>query len=55
MDKKNGIKCTVENCHYNNAHSCEANSIEVRPMGNGVAESCEGTSCSTFKKHDARA
>lgn len=53
MDK-NQVKCSVENCHYNNNRSCEAGSIEVRPMGDGTAETCDGTSCSTFKKHDAR-
>ena len=55
MENKNQIKCSVENCHYNNSHCCVADSIEVRPMGNGVAETCEGTSCSTFKKHEAKA
>jgi hypothetical protein len=47
------IKCSVENCHYNKSHMCQAENIEVSAMGDGVAETCDGTSCSTFKKHEA--
>lgn len=52
--QKNQVKCTVENCHYNNKHTCQAQSIEINPMGDGVAETCDGTNCSTFQKHNAR-
>ena len=53
-ESKSSIKCTVENCHYNSNHACQAEGIEVSAMGDGKAETCDGTSCSTFKKHDAR-
>lgn len=52
--QKNQVRCTVENCHYNNKRTCQAESIEINPMGDGVAETCDGTNCSTFQKHNAR-
>lgn len=52
--EKTPIKCTVENCQYNKSQMCKAESIEVSAMGDQVAETSDGTSCSTFQKHDAR-
>jgi hypothetical protein len=43
------VKCGVENCHYNNKLMCHANKLEVNPMGDGRAETSDGTSCTTFK------
>ena len=42
------IKCNVSNCYYNDQHFCSANSIEVNAMGDGHAETSDGTACSTF-------
>ena len=46
------VKCSVENCQYNEGKMCQAQSIEVNAMGDGKAESSLGTSCSTFKDQD---
>jgi Domain of Unknown Function (DUF1540). len=54
-DSSENIKCTVENCHYNDNNLCQAESIEVNAMGNGKAETCDGTSCSTFKNQNWQA
>lgn len=43
------IKCSVENCQYNKSKMCKADNIEVNAMGDNVAETCDGTCCSTFK------
>jgi hypothetical protein len=42
------IKCNVTNCYYNDQHFCSANAIEVNPMGDGHAETSDGTACTTF-------
>ena len=42
------VKCSVENCHYNNSHICHANTLEVNAMGDGKAETSDGTCCTTF-------
>lgn len=43
------VKCRVENCHYNNSSMCHADNLEVNAMGDGKAETVDGTCCSTFK------
>jgi len=43
------VKCGVENCHYNKSQACQANALEVNAMGDGKAETSDGTCCSTFK------
>lgn len=43
------VKCSVENCHYNKSMSCHANALQVNAMGDGKAETSDGTSCTTFK------
>jgi len=42
------IKCSVENCAYNQGRYCNASGIEVNAMGDGLALTCDGTSCKTF-------
>lgn len=42
------VKCGVENCHYNQQHTCHAECLEVNAADNR-AESSEATCCSTFK------
>ncbi|MDF2891706.1 MAG: hypothetical protein K0R80_2073 [Clostridia bacterium] len=42
------IKCNVTNCYYNDQHFCAANAIEVNAMGDGHADTSDGTACSTF-------
>lgn len=46
---KMNVKCGVENCHYNKGSMCHASSLEVNAMGDGNAETSDGTCCSTFK------
>ena len=48
------VKCGVENCHYNNSYMCYANDLEVNAMGDGKAETSDGTCCSTFKNSNSR-
>jgi len=43
------VKCGVDSCHYNKKNSCHSDSIEVNPMGDGKAETSDGTCCTTFK------
>ena len=43
------VKCSVENCHYNNDEVCHASSLKVDAIGDCEAESSNGTSCTTFK------
>lgn len=54
MDKNNEVRCTVENCYFNHNRACEAGSIEIDSKGDGMAETSDGTSCSTFRNHDER-
>lgn len=42
------IKCNVDTCYYNDHHFCSANTIEVNPLGDGIAHTSDGTSCTTF-------
>jgi hypothetical protein len=46
--KKMPVKCSVTNCQYNKSHRCNAESLQVNPMGDGNAETSAGTSCATF-------
>ena len=48
-DPKMSVRCGVENCHYNKGCMCHADSLDVNAMGDGKAETCDGTCCSTFK------
>ncbi|MCR4435340.1 MAG: DUF1540 domain-containing protein [Clostridiales bacterium] len=43
------VKCGVENCRYNNGRMCHADALEVDAMGDGKAETSDGTCCTTFK------
>ena len=52
-ESKMPVKCSVENCQYNEEKMCQAETIEVDAMGDQIAESSLGTSCSTFKKNDS--
>lgn len=46
------IRCSVNTCYYYDNNYCNANAIEINAMGDGVAHSCDGTSCTTFvEKH----
>lgn len=49
-DVINDVKCSVENCHFNDhGGNCTAEEIEVSPCsGSG----CEGTLCATFIDRD---
>ncbi|HQD91445.1 MAG TPA: DUF1540 domain-containing protein [Syntrophomonadaceae bacterium] len=42
------VKCSVENCYYNKNRFCYADALEVNAMGDGIANSSEGTCCTTF-------
>lgn len=50
---KMSVKCCVENCHYNKAKTCHADNLEVNAMGDRTAQTSDGTSCVTFRKHDS--
>jgi hypothetical protein len=43
------VKCGVENCQYNKSSMCHADKLEVNAMGDGNAQTSDGTSCITFK------
>lgn len=43
------VKCSVENCHYNKNRMCDADGLEVNALGDGKAETSDGTRCETFK------
>ncbi len=43
------VKCGVDNCQYNKSYLCHADSIEVNTLGDGKAQTSDGTSCITFK------
>ena len=40
------IKCSAENCKFNNDKVCEANRVEISPCNTG---NCGETECNTFK------
>lgn len=44
------VKCSVENCEYNKRRACHASALEVNAMGDGRAQTSDGTSCVTFKQ-----
>ncbi len=44
------IKCSVDTCYYYDNNYCSADTINICPQGDGVAQSADGTSCSTFTK-----
>lgn len=44
------VKCSVENCSYNKNRACYANALEVNAMGDGTAQTSDGTCCTTFKQ-----
>jgi hypothetical protein len=43
------IKCSVTNCIYNQNRMCHADSLQVDSMGDGIAETIDGTCCSPSK------
>lgn len=45
------VKCGVDNCEYWEDHYCTASALEINATGDGYAETCEGTCCSTFKSN----
>ena len=44
------VKCSVENCIYNKDRACHARALEVNAMGDGMAQTSDGTCCTTFKQ-----
>lgn len=50
MAPKIEIKCSVDNCHYWKSNYCHADNLEVNAQGDGIANSSDGTCCTTFKK-----
>lgn len=44
-----GIKCGVEECHFQNNMECHAESIDVMSSGDLHVETSDGTCCQTFK------
>uniref|UniRef100_A0A7C1JES6 DUF1540 domain-containing protein n=1 Tax=Ammonifex degensii TaxID=42838 RepID=A0A7C1JES6_9THEO len=44
------IKCTVTECHYNQAVKCIAPMIQVERNGTASAMNSDQTKCETFKK-----
>lgn len=42
------VKCSVENCTYNQEKACFANRLEVNTMGDRFAKTSDGTCCTTF-------
>lgn len=44
-----GIKCVVEECHFNENKLCKAEGIEVRSSGDKSVQTSDGTACATFK------
>ena len=48
------LRCSVTNCHYNSHELCTADKIQVYSVGDGFANSSDGTGCKTFKpKYDS--
>lgn len=47
---KNKVKCSVENCSYNEERACSAEALEVNSMtGKDKAHISDETCCTTFK------
>lgn len=42
------VRCSVENCKFNEQKMCYASSLEVNATGDRNANSSEGTCCETF-------
>jgi len=42
------VKCSVTNCTYNKSNLCFAEGLEVNAMGDGKANTSDGTCCTTF-------
>jgi hypothetical protein len=47
------LRCTVTNCHYNSEQLCTAEKVQVYSMGDGLANTSDGTGCKTFKPKSA--
>ena len=47
------VRCSVDNCKYNNHEICHANSLKVDTIGDCHAETSNGTSCTTFKPDES--
>ena len=43
------VRCGVNNCHFWKNNYCTANALEVNTMGDGYAETSDGTCCTTFR------
>ncbi len=43
------VKCSVDNCEFYKDQMCHARSLEVNTMGDGYAQTSDGTCCKTFK------
>lgn len=46
------IRCTVENCAYQNESYCSLNQIQVGPCSNSVT-ACTETQCASFQLGNA--
>ena len=46
------VRCSVEECKYNEKKLCSADHIEVRSNGNDIVGTNKGTLCSTFEYRD---
>lgn len=44
------VKCGVDTCMYWKSNYCHAHNLEVNALGDGKANSSDGTCCTTFKK-----
>ena len=42
------VKCSVEECVYNESTHCSANSILINSIGNDIVGTKNGTNCDTF-------
>ncbi len=49
MSNNNNVTCNVGNCKYYKNNSCSASNINIAAQGDGIANTNEGTICSTFK------
>lgn len=49
------LRCTVTNCVYNSDTVCTAEHINVYSVGDGFANTSDGTGCKTFKPREQHA
>lgn len=49
-----GIKCVVEECHFNDSNYCQADAIEVSSSGDRQVNTSDGTACQTFKPKESK-